>query len=269
VDKGRNKFISSSLSAYITANPAVKTAQIFVSVPSTSQPSIHADEYPQLLLLTAKLDLYVHSCYIAPLWSDKPDVRTKAATIINRELATCAAIGAKGLIIHLRDLATIPDIITQIGQLKIPSPSSVRLYLENMHSTPFSKSYGNPELLTKLIAELTQHIPGSSLGICIDTSHLWACGAPVDDSGFVSSYLDLLHALHKHFGVEVLIHFNDNRYPRGGLKDEHDFIGDGLIWKNGRSDSWRIIAKSGFPLIFERSKVTGHALKDFQRMETI
>ena len=68
--------------------------------------------------------------------------------------------------------------------------------------------------------------PGAS-GICLDTCHVFAAGAPLDEPGGTTATVDRL--------VEIagpgrlrLVHANDSMDVRGAFKDRHQRIGDGL-----------------------------------------
>ena len=89
-----------------------------------------------------------------------------------------------------------------------------------------------------------------TIGVCLDTCHLFATGYPLDDATGVARLFDELrtHGLADRVG---LVHANDSRYELGAGRDRHENIGDGSIGLDG----WRaIVARrevSGLPLVLE------------------
>ena len=82
----------------------------------------------------------------------------------------------------------------------------------------------------------------------MDTSHLWASGFDMRDPALVKEYMEAIR------NYNPIIHFNDNIHPLGSLKDEHDSLGAGQIWKDGVATTYREVFEAGYPIIFERSK---------------
>ena len=77
--------------------------------------------------------------------------------------------------------------------------------------------------LAPYLAALDHH---PKAGICLDTCHVFAAGAPLDEPGGAAATVDRI--------VEIggpgrlrLVHANDSMDVRGAFKDRHQKIGDG------------------------------------------
>jgi deoxyribonuclease-4 len=87
-------------------------------------------------------------------------------------------------------------------------------------------------------------------GICLDTCHVFAAGAPLDEPGGVEATLARI--------VEIggpgrlrLIHANDSMDVRGAFKDRHETIGAGHIGAQAFADLFAHPATDGVPFILE------------------
>jgi deoxyribonuclease-4 len=88
------------------------------------------------------------------------------------------------------------------------------------------------------------------VGLCLDTCHVFAAGAPLDEPGGATATLDRL--------VDVagpgrlrLMHANDSKDPRGSLRDRHERIGEGHIGENAFAELFAHPATDGVPFIAE------------------
>ncbi len=87
-------------------------------------------------------------------------------------------------------------------------------------------------------------------GICLDTCHVFAAGAPLDEPGGATATVDRI--------VEIggpgrlrLIHANDSMDVRGAFKDRHQKIGDGHIGVDAFAELFAHPATDGVPFILE------------------
>src|SRR5699024_5317736 len=88
------------------------------------------------------------------------------------------------------------------------------------------------------------------LGICLDTCHVFAAGAPLDEPGGATATLDEL--------VEVagaarlkLVHANDSKDVRGAGLDRHERIGSGHIGEEAFVERFTHPATAGVPFVLE------------------
>jgi deoxyribonuclease-4 len=88
------------------------------------------------------------------------------------------------------------------------------------------------------------------LGICLDTCHVFAAGAPLDEPGGATATLDRI--------VEIggadrlrLVHANDSMDVRGAFRDRHQKIGEGHIGVEAFRELLAHPATDGVPFIAE------------------
>jgi deoxyribonuclease-4 len=87
-------------------------------------------------------------------------------------------------------------------------------------------------------------------GICLDTCHVFAAGAPLDEPGGATATVDRV--------VEIggpgrlrLVHANDSMDVRGAFKDRHQRIGEGHIGEAAFAELFAHPATAGVPFILE------------------
>ncbi len=87
-------------------------------------------------------------------------------------------------------------------------------------------------------------------GVCLDTCHVFAAGAPLDEPGGAAATVDRI--------VEIggpgrlrLVHANDSMDVRGAFKDRHQKIGDGHIGADAFAELLAHPATEGVPFILE------------------
>ena len=87
-------------------------------------------------------------------------------------------------------------------------------------------------------------------GICLDTCHVFAAGAPLDEPGGATATVDRI--------VEIggpgrlrLVHANDSMDVRGAFKDRHQRIGEGHIGVDAFAELFAHPATAGVPFVLE------------------
>lgn len=191
-----------------------------------------------------QLDLYIHSCYLNHLWSDRKQVRSLSKHLVKTELTIADRLEAKGLVVHIKDDVSPNDILDTLNGLSLEQ-FSTKVHLENMYRVEYRSSYSNLVNLDFLFDKMRSYSFKNQVRYCLDTSHLWASGFSVNDSNDINSYLKKIKP------YRPVIHFNDNKNNRGSLKDNHAPIGEGKIW--GDNKAYLNIIDSGYPLILESS----------------
>src|SRR3546814_11371019 len=87
-------------------------------------------------------------------------------------------------------------------------------------------------------------------GICLDTGHVFAAGAPLDEEGGTAATVDRIVEIGGE-GRLRLIHANDSMDVRGAFKDRHQNIGAGHIGEDAFRDLFAHPATDGVPFILE------------------
>ena len=87
-------------------------------------------------------------------------------------------------------------------------------------------------------------------GICLDTCHVFAAGAPLDEPGGAAATLDRVVEIGGR-GRLRLIHANDSMDVRGAFRDRHQKIGEGHIGTQAFAELLSHPASKGVPFILE------------------
>lgn len=165
------------------------------------------------------MHIYVHSAYVTP-WGSPGLTRL--------QLSECDRIGAAALVLHLPKRPP-NEIAAYVASLSSTARTPVALEMRAMHPGP--ESYESPEKINALAAALqTAGVAPSRAMICLDTAHIYACGARIRTSGEVRAYIGGLSPLA--VGYMRLLHLNGNQYC--------DRVADKHAPPHGQSDCiWR------------------------------
>lgn len=164
------------------------------------------------------LHVYVHLSHFTNIWALKPYTLKH----LKEQIKAAKKLNAKGVIIHIPKIEPeevalgVKNIWTKVGSL---FSKQFKFILEmksvREHET---KSYETPKKINRLIDELkSQSISSNSVGICIDTAHIYASNAQITTYEQVNRYLSLL----KYPQWITLIHLNGNEYESTRAGDKH------------------------------------------------
>ncbi len=211
------------------------------------------------------LRVVIHTPYLVNLGSPTLDTFERSAALVAHNLRRAVEIGAEGVVVHTGSYvaAGTPDegisrhaaALRQVREALLPvldtlgdDPGSARpwLLLEPTAGQGRSLCAGVDDLAAYLAA-LDLH---PKAGICLDTCHVFAAGAPLDEPGGATATLDRI--------VEIggpgrlrLIHANDSKDVRGAFKDRHERIGEGHIGPGAFAELFAHPATAGVPFILE------------------
>lgn len=182
--------------------------------------------------------VFSHTAYLINLSTDDAALRARSVDALADELCRGALLGVSGVVTHIGNdrAADASAAAARVGEsiraayVAAGNPK-VRLLLENTAGA--GSSFGSTFAeIGSCIAEAG--LDTDRLGICLDTCHAYAQGAPVDTAAGWSEFLDGLEAC---CGVDRLglIHANDCLFERGSKRDRHAWIGDGFIGLAGFS----------------------------------
>jgi deoxyribonuclease-4 len=235
-----------SLVATVQSLPVGRPYQIFLAGPQTSRLQI-ADE--ELALTRAAIaltntKLYIHSPYLINLCTpaDKDDGFHTALLIKNLQYAVAA--GARGVVVHVGKSTT-----QELGAAMATMRANVATVLA--YATPecpllleTPAGQGTEVLRTwDTFAAFVADFADPRLRVCVDTCHVFACGA--DPLDYVQRFLD------DHPDHIKLIHFNDSATACGSCLDRHAFCGQGHIGIAKMTDIAATATVMGIPLIIE------------------
>ncbi|CAN5131794.1 deoxyribonuclease IV [soil metagenome] len=206
------------------------------------------------------LRVFVHAPYLVNLGSPTAATYERSVASLAHNLRRAAAIGAEGVVVHTGSFVATDgdpteryaDAMRQVRDSLMPLLDTLEpddapwLLLEPTAGQGRSLCAGVDDLDGYLSA-LDRH---PKAGVCLDTCHVFAAGAPLDEPGGASATVDRI--------VEIggpgrlrLIHANDSKDVRGKLLDRHERIGRGHIGTAAFTELFAHPATDGVPFILE------------------
>ncbi|GGU12268.1 deoxyribonuclease IV [Nocardioides albus] len=240
-----------------------ETLQIFVGNPrgwalSAGKPA--EDRAFRAELERRGMRAFIHAPYLVNLGSPTPATYERSAALVAHNLRRAAEIGAEGVVIHTGSFVS-PEgdavekhaaAMKQVREALLPVLDEISaddapwLLLEPTAGQGRSLCAGVEDLPTYLDA-VDFH---PKAGICLDTCHVFAAGAPLDEPGGATACVDQI--------VEIggpgrlrLIHANDSKDVRGKHLDRHEQIGRGHIGTRAFEELFAHPATAGVPFILE------------------
>jgi deoxyribonuclease-4 len=203
--------------------------------------------------------VFIHSPYLVNLGSPTPQTYERSVGIVAHNLRRAVELGAEGVVVHtgsyVDPAGSTAEHRAALGRVReglLPLLDAVAddrmpwLLLEPTAGQGRSLCAGVDDLEEYLTA-LDRH---PKAGICLDTCHVFAAGAPLDEPGGATATLDRV--------VEIggpgrlrLVHANDSMDVRGAFRDRHQRIGDGYIGAGAFTELLAHPATEGVPFILE------------------
>lgn len=174
--------------------------------------------------------LAIHDNYLINLASPEPVLRVRSIQAFHDELVRALALGADFLIAHPGSArgGNIAQAIQEIGRglrqaargIKL---GALRILLENTSGMGSAVGSRLEEL-----AAILDAVPDFSLGVCLDTAHLFEAGYDVRTEAGLERTLE---AVERTVGLRrvFVVHVNDSKTPLGSRVDRHEHIGRGHI----------------------------------------
>ena len=237
-----------SLTETIEMLPDTKPYQIFLGPPQSAKLSISDDELvaAALLVKARGTNLFVHSPYIINLCQPPGTNDDYHTALLIKNLQYANSIGCKGVVVHVGKYTTQDKtvaIANMAANLKRAIPHATPecpILLE----TPAGQ--GSETLTTyEEFVEFVLKFQDPRLRICVDTCHVFACGAqPLN-------YLERLTTYHKKKDMVKLIHYNDSATPCGSCLDRHAYMGTGHIGMDGMTKIAEHCHANKYPMLIE------------------
>jgi deoxyribonuclease-4 len=207
----------------------------------------------------AGMRTFIHAPYLVNLGSPTPATYERSVASVAHNLRRAAEIGAEGVVVHTGSFVDPSDsterydaALRQVREGLLPVLEAVAdadapwLLLEPTAGQGRSLCAGVEDLAPYLDA--LDHHP--TAGICLDTCHVFAAGAPLDEPGGAAATLDRI--------VEIggpgrlrLVHANDSMDVRGAFKDRHQNLGEGHIGVEAFRELLAHPATAGVPFVLE------------------
>jgi deoxyribonuclease-4 len=205
----------------------------------------------------------VHAPYLVNLGSPTPLTYERSVASVAHNLRRAVEIGAEAVVVHTGSYVTPPDAGTGAPGLHdealkrvregllpildtIEDPQLPWLLLEPTAGQGRSLCAGVEDLAAYLDA--LDHHPKA--GICLDTCHVFAAGAPLDEPGGTTRTVDRIVELAGP-GRLRLVHLNDSMDPRGSMRDRHQRLGQSHIGLPMIEELLDHPATEGVPFILE------------------
>jgi deoxyribonuclease-4 len=202
---------------------------------------------------------FIHSPYLINLGSPTRETWEKSVGSIAHNLRRAAELGVEGVVVHTGSFVDPTGSDKQYAAAMrrvrdgllplldaVADDSAPWLLLEPTAGQGRSLCAGVDDL-EPYLAALDFH---PKAGICLDTCHVFAAGAPLDKPGGAAATLDRV--------VEIggpgrlrLIHANDSMDVRGAFRDRHQKIGEGHIGTQAFTELLAHPASEGVPFILE------------------
>jgi deoxyribonuclease-4 len=204
---------------------------------------------------------FIHSPYLVNLGSPTPATYERSVASVAHNLRRAAEIGAEGVVVHTGSFvdpgegdsgARYAAAMRQVREGLLPVLDAVAddaapwLLLEPTAGQGRSLCAGVEDLQAYLEA-LDFH---PKAGICLDTCHVFAAGAPLDEPGGTTATIDRIVEIGG-AGRLRLVHANDSMDVRGAFRDRHQRIGEGHIGTAAFEELFAHPATAGVPFILE------------------
>ena len=207
--------------------------------------------------------VFVHAPYLVNLGSPTPATYEKSVASVAHNLRRAVEIGAEGVVVHTGScveqgegttaydaaMRQVREGLLPILDTLVDGPDGTAapwLLLEPTAGQGRSLCAGVDDLAPYLAA--LDHHPKA--GICLDTCHVFAAGAPLDEPGGPTATVDRIVEIGGQ-GRLRLVHANDSMDVRGAFKDRHERIGEGHIGLPAFEELLAHPALDGVPVILE------------------
>ena len=175
---------------------------------------------------------YIHCPLIANLSKDPntilddDSILTKSFKAVKSEITQMNELPV-GCVLHIGSKGTINNVIKNINSLQVPRNKNIKqtklLLLENSAGQGTSLGRSETEL-----RKLFEGIDKNTVGLCIDTQHLFGSGLnKLQSHEDVVKLFDICESV---YGIPDLIHLNDSKRRFNSHVDRHENIGKGYIW---------------------------------------
>jgi deoxyribonuclease IV len=235
-----------SLPDTIRSFPANRPAQIFLAGPQSARLQIADAELAATAAATQETDSrwFIHSPYIINLCTPPGEQDDYHTALLRKNLRYGVAAGAHGVVVHVGK-STKQDLPTALAHMRTNTLIALQDATETCPLLLETPAGQGTEVLTKWseFAAFVAEINDPRLRICIDTCHVFACGA--DPHTYLTDFLTT------HPTMTKLIHFNDSATPCGSCLDRHAFCGQGHIGLEKMTAIATAASSAGLPLVIE------------------
>lgn len=183
--------------------------------------------------------------------SDKP-YQTKSRESLRVEIDRCSLLEIDYLVAHIGShmgkgtMEGVRNVIAACNEALASNPGETALLIETMAGQSHSVGSRFEEL--RLILDGVKE--SERMGVCFDTSHVFAAGFDLSNKPAVERTMGLFGDV---VGKERLkvVHLNDSKGPVGSGLDRHEYVGQGHIGEKGFRAFLRYGNVAKLPIIME------------------
>jgi deoxyribonuclease IV len=211
------------------------------------------------------LRVFVHAPYLVNLGSPTPETYRRSVASVAHNLRRAAALGAVGVVVHTGSYVDVGGstdeerahhtaALTRVRDALLPALEELSAAGDQAPRLLLEPTAGQGRSLCARIDDLPAYLDAldhhPSVGICLDTCHVFAAGEPLDEPGGTTSVVDRLVELAGP-GRLRLVHANDSLDVRGSLRDRHERLGQGNIGVGAFAELLAHPATEGVPFLLE------------------
>ncbi|MGA8846092.1 MAG: deoxyribonuclease IV [Nocardioides sp.] len=213
------------------------------------------------------LRVFIHTPYLVNLGSPTSSTYEKSVAVVAHNLRRAAEIGAEGVVVHTgsyvepagagsgRDAAARhAAALRQVREGLLPLLDALGTAGDDAPCLLLEPTAGQGRSLCAGVEDLEAYLTALDFhpraGICLDTCHVFAAGAPLDEPGGAAATLDQIAEIGGP-GRLRLVHANDSMDVRGAMKDRHQKIGEGHIGVDAFAELLAHPTTEGVPFILE------------------
>jgi deoxyribonuclease IV len=208
--------------------------QIFTQSPRTWRPTNHDpanfERFKERRAEAGIDGVVCHALYLLNLATPDEEIYEKSVTTLMSTVDVACAIQADGVVFHVGSHlgagfeAGLEHVVPALERALERCSDTTWLLIENSAGAGGTIGRSVDELAV-LVDRLGRH---PSLGICLDSCHLWVSGVDVTDRGALDACID---EVEDRIGLDRLkaLHVNDAGAPLGSNRDRHANVGEGEI----------------------------------------
>lgn len=206
---------------------------------------------------------FIHAPYLVNLGSPTPATAERSAASVAHNLRRAVEIGAEGVVVHTGSyvdpgtgdpVARYDAAMRQVREALLPLLDTLLAAGDDAPWVLLEPTAGQGRSLCAGVEDLAPYLAALEhhprAGICLDTCHVFAAGAPLDEPGGTTATVDRI--------VEIggpgrlrLVHANDSMDVRGAFKDRHQRIGEGHVGEQAFVELFAHPATAGVPFVLE------------------
>ncbi len=213
-----------------------------------------------------------HASYLVNLASPRPDVLLQSRKALLDEIQRCHLLDIPFLVVHVgshlgvgekRGIQRMKESLHWLFDRLPPSISPFTLLLENTAGQGACLGYTLEQM-----AEIIEGLKPETLGVCLDTCHLFVAGYELRTSESVNELAKLIEATVGWERVKLL-HANDSLHPLGSRIDRHWHIGKGHIGLEGFRRLLSHLKFSQLPVVIETPEPKLHHAENLNQLRKI